>query len=57
MVFVLAFVVAVAVVLWAYKKAFTEFWQFEIVIAMVESVIGIYVGQFVYSIFKNPDAA
>jgi MFS family permease len=53
--FLFALVVGGSVVLWAYKKAFTEFEQFKVLVGMLEGAFGVYVGQFIYSMF--PPAA
>jgi hypothetical protein len=44
-------VVGGSVVLWAYKKAFTQFEQFKVLVGILEGAFGVYVGQFIYSMF------
>ena len=48
-----AVVVGGAVVLWAYKIGFTDFEQFKIVVGLLEGLFGVYVGQFIYSMFPK----
>jgi hypothetical protein len=43
-----------AVVLWSFKIGFTDFEQFKILVGILEGAFGIYVGQFIYSMFKKP---
>ena len=47
-------IVGTAVVLWAYKIAFTTFDQFKILVGLLEGAFGVYVGQFIYSMFGKP---
>ena len=49
-------IVGGAVVLWAYKIAFTTFDQFKTLVGLLEGAFGVYVGQFIYSMFKKPQA-
>jgi len=53
--FLFALVVGGAVVLWAYKIAFAQFEQFKVLVGILEGAFGVYVGQFIYSMF--PPAA
>jgi hypothetical protein len=48
-----AVVVGGAVVLWAFKIGFTDFEQFKIVVGLLEGMFGVYVGQFIYSMFPK----
>ncbi len=47
-------VVAAAVIFWSYKIAFTNFDQFKVLVGLLEGAFGVYVGQFIYSMFKKP---
>jgi hypothetical protein len=46
-------VVFASIVLWAFKKGFTEFDQFKILVGLIEGGFGVYVGQFIYALFKK----
>jgi len=46
-------VVAISVALWAFKVGFTEFNQFKVLVGLLEGAFGVYVGQFIYAMFKK----
>lgn len=48
-----ALLVGGAIICWAYRYGFSEFEQFKISVCLIESAFGVYVGQFVYSMFKS----
>ena len=48
-------VVGASVYMWANKIGFTEFEQFKILVGLLEGAFGVYVGQFIYSMFKKPE--
>jgi hypothetical protein len=47
------FVVGGTVYMWAHKIGFTDFEQFKILVGLLEGAFGVYVGQFIYSMFKK----
>jgi hypothetical protein len=47
-------VIASSVALWAFKVGFTEFSQFKVLVGLIEGAFGVYVGQFIYAMFKKP---
>jgi hypothetical protein len=46
-------VIASSAVLWAFKIGFTEFNQFKVLVGLIEGAFGVYVGQFIYAMFKK----
>jgi uncharacterized membrane protein len=46
-------VVGACVYMWANKIGFTDFEQFKILVGLLEGGFGVYVGQFIYSMFKK----
>ena len=46
-------VVESAIVLWAYRKGFSEFGQFTKLVTVLEGLFGVYAGQFIYSLFPK----
>jgi hypothetical protein len=38
---------------WTFKIGFTDFEQFKVALGSIEGVFGLYVGQFIYGIFKQ----
>jgi hypothetical protein len=53
-VFMMALVAAV--LFWSYRIGFKSFDQFKILVGLLEGAFGIYVGQFIYSMFKKREA-
>jgi hypothetical protein len=48
-------VVFVSILLWSFKIGFTEFDQFKVLVGLIEGGFGVYVGQFIYALFKKPN--
>jgi hypothetical protein len=46
-------VVGGSVYMWANKIGFTDFEQFKILVGLLEGAFGVYVGQFIYAMFKK----
>jgi hypothetical protein len=49
-------VVAGAVYCWGFKIGFTDFEEFKILVGLIQGAFGVYVGLFIYSIFKKEGA-